>query len=79
MTEAEFRSKIPYIIKHPAHGNGELVIRNYKKNNKKNISVGYRHEDSNNFSYGTNGYSFLEIYESLYPFLLEKNMILKSN
>lgn len=71
MTRAEFESKIPYFITHPSHGESERHIRIDKE---KTISVGYKNRHGAN-SYGTNGKTFQEVYDSLYPFLIEQGHV----
>lgn len=72
MTQSEFHSKIPGIIIHPSHGESFLFITYDKKNNE--IIVGYKNEKKLN-SYGTIGKTFQEVFDSLYPFLVEQGHI----
>lgn len=74
MTQLEFYSKIPGIIKHPSHGELYLYINYDKKDNE--IIVGYKDIDYKNNSYGTIGKTYQEVYDSLYPFLVEHGHIL---
>jgi hypothetical protein len=82
MTREQFESKIPFRIIHPSHGELErkIVI-----DNEKDIIVNYvvYNSPSNMFdssstssSYGTIGKSFQEVFDSLYPFLVEQGHII---
>jgi hypothetical protein len=82
MTRDQFVSKIPYKIIHPSHGElerkivedkyGEIIV-NYVKYTSPSNS-----EDNSiiSSSYGTIGKSFQEVYDSLYPFLVEQGHII---
>lgn len=76
MTQSEFRSKIPGIINHISNGESFLFITRDKKDN--DIIVGYKNEKKH-CSYGTTGKTFQEIFDSLYPFLIEQGVISKKN
>ncbi|MBK9482311.1 MAG: hypothetical protein IPO02_10120 [Bacteroidetes bacterium] len=73
MKRAEFESKIPYIIIHPSHGESEMQI---KVDKEKDIIVGYKNRHGAN-SYGTIGKTWQEVFDKLYPFLIEEGHINK--
>ena len=72
MTQLEFHSKIPGIIIDPAHGESFLYIRRDKTDDT--IVVGYKNEAKIN-SFGAEGKTFQEIYDSLYPDLVKHGHI----
>ena len=72
MTQSEFYSKMPGIIKHTSHGESFLFITHDKKDNE--IIVGYKNEKKY-CSYGTIGKTYQEVFDKLHPLLIEQGHI----
>lgn len=81
MTREQFEAKIPFQIIHPSHGElkrkividkeGDIIVNYVKYNSQSNIFD----TTSKGSTYGTIGKSYKEVFDSLYPFLVEQGHI----